>query len=137
MELPFTPGIEGAGTVVAVAGDAGGITPGDRVGWTDVSGSYSELIRIPFSRAIRLRNDISDDVAAAVLLQGMTAQYLVNDTYPLREGDLCLIHAGAGGGGLILTQMAKAKGAEVITTVGSEEKTAASRGAGEIGRAHV
>lgn len=130
LDLPLTPGIEGAGTVVEVGTDAGGFSPGDRVGWTDVAGSYAELIRVPESRAIAIPREVPDEVAAAVLLQGMTAHYLVTDTYPLKSGDTCLIHAGAGGVGLLLTQMAKAKGAEVITTVGSSDKVEVSRAAG-------
>ena len=130
LDLPFTPGIEGAGTVVEVGADAGGFSPGDRVGWTDVAGSYAELIRVPESRAIAIPREMPDEVAAAVLLQGMTAHYLVTDTYPLKRGDTCLIHAGAGGVGLLLTEMAKSKGAEVITTVGSTDKVDASRAAG-------
>lgn len=130
IDMPFTPGLEGAGTVVDVGADAGGFSPGDQVGWTDVIGSYAELIRLPVSRAIAVPSNVPEKVVAAVLLQGLTAHYLVTDTYPLSEGDRCLIHAGAGGVGLLLTQMAKAKGAEVITTVGSANKEEASRAAG-------
>ncbi len=130
IDMPFTPGLEGAGTGVDVGADAGGFSPGDQVGWTDVIGSYADLIRVPVSRAIAVPSELTEKVVAAVLLQGLTAQYLVTDTYPLSEGDRCLIHAGAGGVGLLLTQMAKAKGAEVITTVGSADKEEASRAAG-------
>lgn len=92
IEMPFTPGLEGAGTVVDVGADAGGFSPGDQVGWSDVIGSYAELIRVPVSRAIAFPSDVPEKVVAAVLLQGLTAQYLVTDTYPLSDGDRCLIH---------------------------------------------
>lgn len=130
MDLPFVPGMEGSGSVVAVGEGVDGYSLGDRVGWADVLGTYAELVVVPAERAIALPDGVPGDVAAAVLLQGMTAHYLAMDTYPLSEGDRCLIHAGAGGVGLLLTQIAKMRGAYVVTTVGSEEKAALCRAAG-------
>jgi NADPH2:quinone reductase len=130
MQLPLIPGLEGGGTVSAVGDGVAGFVVGDRVGWTDVLGSYAEQLVIPASRAIPLPEGIDEATAAAVLLQGLTAHFLANDTFPLSQGDRCLIHAGAGGVGLLLTQIAKSKGAEVFTTVGTEEKAVLSRGAG-------
>jgi NADPH2:quinone reductase len=130
MALPFVPGLEGGGTVVEVGANVAGVAPGDRVGWADVKGSYAERIAVPSSRAVPLPNEIESKTAAAVLLQGMTAHFLASDTFPLSPGDRCLIHAGAGGVGLLLTQIAKIRGAEVFTTVGNEEKAELSRAAG-------
>jgi NADPH2:quinone reductase len=130
MALPFVPGLEGGGTVVEVGANVTGVAPGDRVGWADVKGSYAERIAVPSSRAVPLPNEIESKTAAAVLLQGMTAHFLAFDTFPLSPGDRCLIHAGAGGVGLLLTQIAKIRGAEVFTTVGNEEKAELSRAAG-------
>lgn len=130
MDLPFTPGLEGAGTVLAVGDDIDDFSTGDRVGWADVLGTYAERLVVPAERAVHVPDGVATDIAAAVLLQGMTAHYLANDTFPLSEGDRCLVHAGAGGVGLLLTQIAKMKGAYVITTVGTEEKAELSRGAG-------
>lgn len=130
MDLPFTPGLEGAGTVLAVGDDIDDFSTGDRVGWADVLGTYAERLVVPAERAVHVPDGVATDIAAAVLLQGMTAHYLANDTFPLSEGDRCLVHAGAGGVGLLLTQIAKMKGAHVITTVGTEEKAELSRGAG-------
>jgi NADPH2:quinone reductase len=130
LAFPFTPGVEGAGTVVAIGEDAAGFSVGDRVGWVDVLGTYAEKHVVPATQAIPITDDVGTDVAAAVLLQGITAHYLATDTYPLAAGDRCLIHAGAGGVGLLLTQIAALKGAHVITTVGSPEKAELSRGAG-------
>ncbi len=130
MDLPFTPGLEGAGTVLAVGEDIDDFSIGDRVGWADVLGTYAERLVVPAERAVHVPDGVATDIAAAVLLQGMTAHYLANDTVPLSEGDRCLVHAGAGGVGLLLTQIAKRKGAYVITTVGTEEKAELSRSAG-------
>ena len=130
MELPLIPGQEGAGSVLAVGEEVDEFVPGDRVGWTDVLGSYSERVVVPASRAVPLPEGIDATTAAAVLLQGLTAHFLANDTFQLSAGDRCLIHAGAGGVGLLLTQIAKSKGAEVFTTVGTEQKAEMSRGAG-------
>jgi NADPH2:quinone reductase len=128
--LPFIPGREGAGSVSAVGEGVEGFRIGDRVGWADVRGSYAELHVIPARRAVPIPDDLESRTVAAVLLQGLTAHYLATDTFPLRQGSKCLIHAGAGGVGLLLTQIAKMLGAEVFTTVGSADKAELSREAG-------
>lgn len=130
MEYPFVPGSEGAGVVVDVGEGVDGFRPGDRVGWADVSGSYRQRHVVPADRAIPVPEEIDLETAAAVLLQGMTAHYLATDTFTLRPGHRCLVHAGAGGVGRLLTRIAKVIGAEVITTVGSAEKAEVSRAAG-------
>ena len=128
--LPFVPGREGAGTVAAIGEGVEGFRIGDRVGWADVRGSYAERHVIPAGRAVPIPDELDSRTVAAVLLQGLTAHYLATDTFPLRQGSKCLIHAGAGGVGLLLTQIAKMLGAEVFTTVGSVEKAELSREAG-------
>ena len=130
MSLPFIPGLEGAGTVLEVGEAAPEFSVGDRVGWVHVTGSYSERHLIPRGKAIPLPDGIDTSIAAALLLQGLTAHYLASDTFPLEQGHRCLIHAGAGGVGLLLTQIAKLRGAEVITTVGSADKAKLSTAAG-------
>ena len=130
MDFPFTPGLEGAGWVLEVGAGVDGIEPGETIAWTNVPGSYAAKHVIPAERAIPVPSDIDPLIAAALPLQGITAHYLAIDTFPLTEGDRCVIHAGAGGVGLLLTQIAKMRGAEVFTTVGSEEKAELSRGAG-------
>jgi NADPH2:quinone reductase len=127
---PFVPGLEGAGIVLEVGSNVEGFAPGDRVGWADVSASYARRIAVPSARAVPLPEVIGTRIAAAVLLQGLTAHFLATDTFPLTEGDRCLIHAGAGGVGLLLTQIARLRGAEVLTTVGSKEKAGLSQAAG-------
>ncbi|HVQ47331.1 MAG TPA: quinone oxidoreductase, partial [Gemmatimonadales bacterium] len=128
--LPFTPGGEGAGRVVAVGQDVAGIKPGDRVASTSLRGSYAELAWAPIDKLVPVPDEVETSVAAAVLLQGLTAHYLVTSTYPLAQGSWCLIHAAAGGVGLLLCQMAKARGARVIGTVSTEEKAALATQAG-------
>ena len=130
MSIPFTPGLEGAGTVVAVGADVTGFQLGDSVVWLGVLGTYAERHVVPAEKAIAVPEGVTMDQAAAVALQGVTAQYLTASTYPVSESDVCLIHAGAGGVGLLITQMVKAKRATAITTVGSEEKAELSRNAG-------
>ncbi len=130
MDFPMTPGLEGAGTVVEIGESVDGFSIGARVGWTFVLGSYAEKHVITVDQAIPIPDGIDERTAAAVLLQGITAQYLATDTFKLSEGDHCLIHAGAGGVGLLLTQIAKLKRAKVTTTVGTEEKAELSRAAG-------
>lgn len=130
MDFPMTPGLEGAGTVVATGEDVEEFSEGDRVGWATAIGSYAELHVVPAESAIPVPDDIDDKTAAAVLLQGITAHYLATSTFALSDGDRALIHAGAGGVGLLLTQIAKSQGAEVITTVGTREKADLSRSAG-------
>jgi len=119
---PFIAGQEAAGTVVAFGADVSYLHEGDRVAWCSVLGTYSEYALAPASRVVPLPADISFEQAAAVLLQGMTAHYLSHSAYRIPSGDEVLIHAGAGGTGLLLTQMAKLRGARVLTTVSNEER---------------
>jgi NADPH:quinone reductase len=128
--LPATLGEEGAGKVIAVGDDVTDVRVGDRVAWASVLGSYAELAVVPASRLVPLPSEISATQAAALMLQGMTAHYLACSTYALREGDRCLVHAAAGGVGLLLVQIAKMRGARVIGTVGSDEKAELARAAG-------
>ena len=128
--LPFIPGREGAGIVSAIGEGAHHFQIGDQVGWADVRGSYAERQVIPADRAVPIPDGLELRTVAAVLLQGLTAHYLATDTFPLGVGHKCLIHAGAGGVGLLLTQIAKMQGAEVFTTVGSADKAELSREAG-------
>ncbi len=130
MRLPFTPGVEGAGTVTAIGDGVEAFKLGDRVGWVDVPGSYAESHVIPVDRTVLLPDGIDTATAAALLLQGITSHYLATDTFPLSPGDRCVIHAGAGGVGLLLTQIAKKMGATVFATVGTEEKAVLAREAG-------
>jgi NADPH2:quinone reductase len=127
---PFTPGQEAAGTIVALGANVSHLKEGERVAWCSVLGTYAEYALAPASRVVPLPPDISFEEAAAVLLQGMTAHYLSHSAYPIQSGDEVLIHAGAGGTGLLLTQMAKRRGARVLTTVSNEEKAELSRRAG-------
>ena len=127
MDLPMTPGLEGAGVVIETGTGVEDFAPGDRVAWVGAIGSYADRHVVAADKAIPVPGGIDDKTAAAVLLQGMTAHYLAVDTFALSPGDRCLIHAGAGGVGLLLTQIAKQAGAEVITTVGTEEKAELSR----------
>ncbi len=129
-EVPFTPGLEGAGIVVATGARVSEFEIGDRVGWTNVLGSYAERHVVPAERAIPIPDGVEAGTVAAVLLQGLTAHYLATDTFRLAPGDKCLIHAGAGGVGLLLTQIAKLRGAQVFTTVGTTEKAKLSQDAG-------
>lgn len=132
--LPYVPGREGAGEVVAVGTGGTGLAVGDRVAWAGVPGSYAEEVIVPADRAARVPAAVPLDVAAAVMLQGMTAHYLTHDTYPLGPGDTCLVLAAAGGTGQLLVQLAKARGAHVIGTVSSQEKecVACEAGADEV-----
>ena len=129
-ELPFVPGSEGAGVVAALGEGVTGFAVGDRVAWAGAPGSYAEQALVPASDAVPVPDGVSDEVAAAAMLQGMTAHYLLNDTYPVRPGDTVLVHAAAGGMGLLLVQWAKAKGARVIGTVSTAAKEELARGAG-------
>ncbi len=130
VELPFTPGLEAAGTVSAVGPGVDDVAEGDRVAFCTTIGAYAEKAAAPADRLAPVPDDISLDLAAAVMLQGLTAHYLATSTYPLEEGSTCLIHAGAGGVGLLLIQMAKRLGAAVYTTVGTDEKARLAAGAG-------
>ena len=128
--LPLTLGLEGAGTVAAVGTGVSEVAVGDRVAWTGVAGSYAQANVIPADRLVKLPEGLSFKDGAAAMLQGMTAHYLVATTYPIRAGEACLVHAAAGGVGLLLCQMAKMRGALVIGTVSTEEKAQLARGAG-------
>src|SRR5258706_726486 len=128
--VPFTPGQEAAGTIVALGANVSQLKEGDRVAWCSVLGSYAEYALAPASRVVPLPPGISFEQAAAVLLQGMTAHYLSCSAYPIQPGDEVVMHAGAGGTGLLLTQMAKLRGAHVLTTVSNEKKADLSRQAG-------
>ncbi|HUP00918.1 MAG TPA: quinone oxidoreductase, partial [Gemmatimonadota bacterium] len=132
--LPYTPGHEGAGTIVAVGEGVTEVAAGDRVATTTLGGAYAELALAPADRLVKLPDGINARRAAAVMLQGMTAHYLATSTYPLREGDRCLVHAAAGGVGLLLCQIAKRRGATVFGTTSTEEKAAL---ASEAGADHV
>jgi NADPH2:quinone reductase len=129
--LPFTPGMEGAGVVLAVGPGVDYLAPGDRVGYGNSPiGAYAEQRLIPADRLIKLPDWLDDETAAAMLLQGLTTQYLLRQTYPVKAGDTILIHAAAGGVGLLVCQWAKALGATVIGTVGSAEKAALAQAHG-------
>jgi NADPH2:quinone reductase len=130
MPLPLVPGSEGAGTVSAVGPGVTDVVVGDRVAWASVIGSYASKAVVPADKAVVLPEGLSPDLAAAVMLQGLTAHYLVHSTYPVRQGDDVLVHAAAGGVGLLVIQMAKMLGARVIGTVSSAEKEKLARQAG-------
>jgi NADPH2:quinone reductase len=128
--LPLVPGLEGAGVVTATGPGVTLFRPGDRVAWTSVLGSYASSLRLPAQKAVAVPAGVATRTAAAVILQGLTAHYLCRSTFPLAAGHTCLVHAAAGGVGLLLVQMAKRLGARVIGTVGSEAKAALAREAG-------
>ncbi len=128
--LPFVPGNEGAGVVSGVGPGVTGVAAGDRVAWTGVAGSYATKVLVPAARAVLVPDGVELDVAAATMLQGMTAHFLATSTFPLEPGHRCLVHAGAGGVGLLLIQIAKIRGAEVFTTVGSADKAGLVEAAG-------
>jgi NADPH2:quinone reductase len=128
--FPFTPGMEGAGVVEAVGPDVAGIGVGDRVAYSGVIGAYAERHAVPVQELIVLPSGIDVATAAAVMLQGTTAHYLVHSTYALQAGEWALVHAAAGGVGLLLVQMARALGARVIATVGTDAKAELARQAG-------
>jgi NADPH:quinone reductase len=128
--LPLILGQEGAGTVIAVGSDVRNFAVGDPVAYTSVLGSYAEYAAVPADRLVKIPSGVSERDAAAAMLQGMTAHYLSHDTYPLKKGETALIHAAAGGVGLLLVQMAHNIGARVIATVSTEEKAKLAREAG-------
>jgi NADPH2:quinone reductase len=128
--LPFVLGQEAAGVVSAVGGDAREVAVGDRVAYTMTMGSYAEYAAVAADRLVKIPAGVSEREAAAVLLQGMTAHYLSHDTYPLKKSETALIHAAAGGVGLLLVQMAHNLGARVIATVSTEAKAKLARAAG-------
>jgi NADPH:quinone reductase len=130
LALPLTLGMEGAGTVAAVGESVTDVKVGDRVAWTSVQGAYAQYCAVPADRLVALPPGVTTKQGAAMMLQGMTAHYLACSTYALTPVDTCLVHAGAGGVGLLLTQVAKLRGARVVTTVSTPEKAALSRGAG-------
>ncbi len=122
VDLPYVPGLEGAGTVEAVGKDVKQFISGETVAWVGIPGGYAEYALLPESRLVKVPEGMQARDAAAVMLQGMTAHYLVNSTFQLREHHTCLVHAAAGGVGLLLVQMAKRVGARVIGTVSTAEK---------------
>src|SRR6266566_588988 len=128
--LPFMSGQEGSGFVSEIGADVKSFKPGERVAYTGISGSYAEYAAVPADRLVLLPPGITAEQAAAAMLQGMTAHYLVKSTYPLKKGETALIHAAAGGVGLLLVQMAKNIGARVIASAGTEEKAKLARAAG-------
>ncbi len=130
MRFPYIPGNEGAGTVEAVGDGVGAFAVGDRVAWSEAPGSYAQRVAADCDKLLPVPDGVDDRQAAALPLQGLTAHYLATDSYPIVAGDSVLIHAGAGGVGLLLTQIAKIKGATVITTVSTDTKAAASKAAG-------
>ncbi len=130
VELPFTLGQEAAGVVTAVGSGVTGVTVGARVAYAAVLGAYAEYATVPADRVVVLPDGVSSTQGAAVMLQGMTAHYLASTTYPLEPGDGCLVHAAAGGVGLLLCQIAKLRGARVIGTVSTREKAELARAAG-------
>ncbi|GII03720.1 quinone oxidoreductase family protein [Planobispora takensis] len=130
LSLPFTPGNEGAGTVAAVGEDVQGLSVGDKVAWANVTGSYAEKVVVPASHLLAVPDGVAPEVAAAVTLQGLTAHYLTHSVHEVKAGDDVLVHAAAGGMGLLLTQIAKLRGARVIGTVSTEEKEELARQAG-------
>jgi NADPH2:quinone reductase len=129
-QKPFTPGLEAAGTIEAVGPGVAGFAAGDRVAYTSSIGAYAEYAVVPARVLVRVPEGVELSDAAALLLQGLTAQYLAEDTFHLKPGDVALVHAGAGGVGLLLTQLAKTRGAVVITTVSTSEKAELSKAAG-------
>lgn len=128
--LPFIPGNEGAGRVEAIGEGVSEVAVGERVAWAIVRGSYAELALVPAEKLVRIPDEIEERAAAAAMLQGMTAHYLAHSSYPIRRGDCVLIHAAAGGVGLLLVQMAKRLGARVFGTVSTSEKAELAREAG-------
>lgn len=129
VSLPFTPGMEGAGTIERVKGESE-LKPGAAVAWTNHPGAYAEFVAVPTGKLVQLPKAVDFQGAAAVMLQGMTAEYLCETTYPVKAGDNVLVHAGAGGVGLLLIQMVRRKGAKVFTTVSTEAKAALAKEAG-------
>ena len=130
LPLPVVLGGEGSGRIIALGADVTDLAVGDRVAWQGAPGSYAEQVRIPAAACVPVPAGVSDQVAAALLLQGMTAHYLCRSTYAVQRGDVVVVHAGAGGVGLLLTQLVRSLGGHVISTVSTPEKAELSRGAG-------
>ena len=129
-ELPLTIGMEAGGVVTAVGSNVSEVKVGDKVAYTGVAGAYAEQAVVPSSKLVVLPAGVSTKQGAAAMLQGMTAHYLATSTYPLKHGDTCLVHAAAGGVGLLLCQIAKLRGARVIGTVSTDDKAKLAREAG-------
>ena len=129
-ELPLTIGMEAGGVVTAVGSNVTEVKVGDKVAYTGVAGAYAEQAVVPSSKLVVLPAGVSTKQGAAAMLQGMTAHYLATSTYPLKHGDTCLVHAAAGGVGLLLCQIAKLRGARVIGTVSTDDKAKLARDAG-------
>ena len=132
VSVPFTPGTEGAGEVVEIGADVEAWTAGDRVAYAGVPGAYAELALVPAERLVPVPSEIPADIAAAVLLQGMTAHYLLHSIVPLSDREVVVVQAAAGGVGLLLTQMATAAGIDVIGTTSTDQKAALVLSAGAV-----
>ncbi len=130
--LPFIPGVEGAGRIRSIGSGVNRFAVGDRIAWCLTPGAYAELASVPADRAVAIPGGMGSEQAAAVLLQGLTAHYLACDTFPLSSGDTCLVHAGAGGVGLLLIQIATSLGARVHATASTDTKAELARGAGAV-----
>ena len=130
LDMPLTLGLEAGGTVTAVGPGVTEVKVGDKVAYTGVPGAYAQSAAVPAARLVVLPQGVSTKQGAAIMLQGMTAHYLACSTYPLKKGDTCLVHAAAGGVGLILCQIARLRGAKVIGTVSTDEKAKLAREAG-------
>jgi NADPH:quinone reductase len=128
--FPLTPGVEAAGTVTAVADDVSFVRIGEAVAFAGPIGAYAERVAVPAERLVPIPPGLEAETAAAAMLQGLTAHYLTHSTYPLRHGETCLVHAAAGGVGLLLRQIARRRGARVIGTVSTEAKARLAREAG-------
>jgi NADPH:quinone reductase len=128
--LQSIAGVEGAGAVAEIGEDAGEFSVGDRVAWSSAQGSYAEQVVVEASRAVPVPDVVSSELAAAALLQGMTAQYLATSTFPVQPGDVVLVHAAGGGVGLLLTQIARMRGGRVIGTASTDDKAQHARDAG-------
>jgi len=129
-QLPFINGQEGSGIVTEVGAEVSEVKPGDRVAYSSVLGSYAQFAAVPAPRLVKIPDALGFEQGAAAMLQGMTAHYLLNSSYKLQKGETALVHAAAGGVGLLLVQLAKRVGAHVIATVGTEEKAQLARDAG-------
>jgi len=128
--LPFVAGQEASGVMHEIGGEVKTFKPGERVAYTNIMGAYAEYAVVPADRLVHVPQGVTDQQAASAMLQGMTAHYLIHDTYPLKKGETALIHAAAGGVGALLVQMAKNVGARVIATAGTEDKAKLAREAG-------
>src|SRR5207249_3049193 len=129
-QLPFIPGQEAAGTVASIGEGVSEVKPGDRVAYAMTQGAYAEFAVVPAWKLVQLPDNVDFKLGAAIMLQGMTAHYLTHSTFPLKRGHKALVHAGAGGVGLLLTQVAKKLGATVYATVGSDAKAELAHAAG-------